>query len=79
MKSHWLYNNTSIKKLWQASCVILVLLILAELFIELHGYFTQVDFFAFSALFGFISCVIMIVFARILGFIIKRKDDYYRD
>ena len=33
--------------------------------------------FGFYAIFGFLSCVGLIIFAKFLGFLIKRKDDYY--
>ena len=79
MKQHWLYRPGSARKLWIAGAVILALTIVAEPFISLHPHFSIEALFSFHAIYGFISCVVMIVFAKLLGFLIKRKDDYYDD
>ena len=31
----------------------------------------------FNAVYGFLSCVAMVLFARVLGWLVKRPDDYY--
>lgn len=77
MKQNWFYKKSSIKKLWIAAIVILSLIVIAEIVIALHPHFKIEALFGFHALFGFFSCVVMVVFAKLLGFIIKRKDDYY--
>lgn len=74
---HWLYRGETRRKLWLAGIVILVLTVIAELFIKLHPYFAIAGIFAFHAVFGFISCVVMVLFARFLGVLIKRREDYY--
>ncbi len=79
MKQHWLYRSGTPRKLWIAGIVILLLTIVAEPFITLHPHFSIEGLFSFYALFGFISCVVMVVFAKFLGFLVKRKDDYYDD
>jgi len=79
MKQHWLYRPGAPRKLWTAGIVILLLTIVAEPFITLHPHFSIEHLFSFYALFGFIACVVMVVFAKLLGFLIKRKDDYYDD
>ena len=77
MKKHWLYREENRGKLWKGSIVILSITLFAELFIHLHAYFEAVGFFGFHALFGFISCVGMVIFAKLLGYLVKRRDDYY--
>jgi len=77
MKKHWLYREENRNKLWMGSALVLVLTVIAEFFIHLHGYFPLADFFGFQAIYGFLACVGMVIFARLLGFFIKRKDDYY--
>ncbi len=79
MKQHWLYRPGTPKKLWIAGAIILALTIIAEPLISLHPHFSMESLFSFHALYGFISCVAMVVFAKLLGFLIKRKDDYYDD
>ena len=77
MKQHWLYKKESIRKLWIIGVVILLITILGELVIDPHAHFLLADWFSFNAVFGFISCVVMVAFSRLLGIFIKRKDDYY--
>lgn len=74
---HWLYRTANRRKLWLAGITILVLSVVSELLISLHPYFAVADFFAFHAVFGFLSCVAMVIFAKLLGFLVKRRDDYY--
>ena len=77
MKQNWFYRKYIIKKLRISSLVILGLVLLAESFIQLHPHFDIERLFGFYAIFGFLSCVGLIIFAKLLGFFIKRKDDYY--
>jgi hypothetical protein len=77
MKQNWFYKKSSIKKLWIGSGITLTLTVAAEFFIKLHPHFEVESYFGFHALYGFLACVVMVVFAKVLGFLIKRKDDYY--
>lgn len=77
MKQSWFYKKSSIKKLWIGTIIILVLTVIAEFFIKLHPHFEIESYFGFHAVYGFLACVAMVLFAKLLGFLIKRKDDYY--
>lgn len=77
MKQNWFYRESSIKKIWIGAITILALTVLIEVFLALHPHFIIERLFAFHAVYGFMSCVGMIVFAKVLGYLIKRKDDYY--
>jgi len=77
MKQNWFYKKTTIKKLWIGAIVILALTIFLEIIVTLHPHFEIEASFGFHALYGFFACVGMVVFAKVLGFLIKRKDDYY--
>ena len=79
MNRNWFYKKSSIKKLWIAAIVVLALTVLVELAITLHPHFDIEATFGFHAVFGFLSCVCMVLFAKVLGYLIKRKDDYYED
>ena len=74
----WLYRPTSIRLLWVLFAVILAGTVLAQVFVHLHPHFELEGWFGFNALFGFFSCVAMVVFAKLLGVILKRPDDYYK-
>ena len=77
MKQNWFYKKSSIKKLWIGSGIILTLTVVAEFFVKLHPHFKVESYFGFHAAYGFLACVVMVVFAKGLGCLIKRKDDYY--
>jgi hypothetical protein len=69
----------SVRRLWQAFIAILVLAILAELAIEAHPHFAVERLFGFSALYGFLACAALILIAKGLGLVLKRRDTYYDD
>ena len=77
MKQNWFYRKSSIKKLYISALIILVVVFFVEYFIILHPHFSIEKIFGFHAVFGFLSCIVLIIFAKLLGFLVKRKDDYY--
>lgn len=74
---HWLARPRTIKLLWRLFIAVLAGMVLFDLVVEHHPYFSLEGSFGFGAWFGFISCVILIVFAKGLGFFLKRRDTYY--
>ena len=77
MKSHWLDNPRNIKKLWRAFLALLALTVIAGLFVDLHPHFGIESWFAFNAAYGFITCLLMIIGAKGMGFLLKRHEHYY--
>lgn len=81
-QKHWLYREENLRKLWYIQIAILVLAIIPEFFIHHHAYFEdqgiKVDSRAgFYAWYGFTTCAIMVIAAKILAVVLKRRDDYY--
>ena len=76
---HWLLRRENIRRLWIAFAGILLLTLIADLFVHQHMYFGIEDSFGFFAWYGFITCVAMVVFAKILGIFLKRPEDYYQN
>ncbi|MDJ0812777.1 MAG: hypothetical protein QNJ23_03555 [Woeseiaceae bacterium] len=76
---HWLARPTTIKLLWRVFAVVLALTVLAQVFISVKGYFGVDGWFAFGAVFGFLSCLAMVLVAKGLGFFLKRDEDYYAE
>lgn len=75
---HWLVRPENIRKIWILSSIVLGLTVLAELVFGSAGHLGGPDeWFAFPAIFGFLSCCVMVFGAKLLGLILKRKDDYY--
>ena len=78
-ESHWLTRPATIKKLWWIFSGILALTVLAQLLWYVKGYFTVDGWFGFGAVYGFVSCLIMVLVAKGLGFVLKRPNDYYAE
>ena len=77
MRKHWLTRPNTIRKLWFLMFAILLFSIVIQLFFPVYGHFKVEKSFGFAAWFGFITCILMIVIAKVLGFLIKRPDNYY--
>lgn len=76
---HWLARPATIRLLWRIFIAVLVLTVVAQTFIYIKGYFGADGWFGFAAAFGFLSCLAMVLFAKLLGFGLKRSEDYYAD
>lgn len=76
---HWLARPATIKLLWWVFAAVLVLLVLAQAVIYVKGYFGVDGWFGFGAAYGFLSCLAMVLFAKALGYVLKRDEDYYDD
>ena len=76
---HWLTRPETIRKLWWGSSIILALTVLAQLVFYVKGYFTVDGWFGFGAVYGFVSCLLMVLVAKGLGVFLKRPNEYYRE
>ena len=65
--------------IWKAFIVVLALTVIAQLFVEAHPHFAVERLFAWNALYGFLACAALILVAKGLGLLLKRRDDYYDD
>lgn len=66
-------------QLWLAGIASLVLVVLAHWFFVPypHRYFTLDGQWWFYPLFGLIPSMMLVVFSRIIGFILKRREGYW--
>lgn len=78
-EEHWLVQKGTIRKLWIGGGVLLALTVVAEVFLPVKGYFGVDDWFGFGAVFGFVSCLLMVLFAKFLGLFLKRPETYYAE
>lgn len=79
LKDAWLARPSSIRLLWRIFAVVLALTVLIQFWFPVKGYFGTDGWLGFGAVFGFLSCLVMVVFAKLLGYILKRPVDYYAD
>ncbi len=73
----WLERPRTIRLLWIVFIVALALTVLAELAVDRHSYFGVDGTFGFNAWYGLVTCAAMIVVAKVLGVLLKRRDTYY--
>lgn len=77
-QQHWLVRPKTIRLLWVGFIAVLAATVIAGLFVEQHDHFGVEGSFAFFAWYGFLTCVAMVVFAKLLGIFLKRPEDYYQ-
>jgi hypothetical protein len=77
MKQPWLVRPGTIRLLWVIFLLVLALTVLASLFTEGHAVFRLEGSFAFYAWYGFLTCIGMVLIAKLLGRLLHRKDSYY--
>jgi len=75
----WLTRPATIRKLWWVFSAVLALTVLAQLVVYVKGYFTVDGWFGFGAGYGFLCCLLMVLFAKGLGRFLKRPNDYYAE
>jgi hypothetical protein len=73
----WLARPSSIRLLWWIFAAVLALSVVAQAVFKVKAYFGVDGWFAFGALYGFLACFLMVVFAKVLGRFVKRAEDYY--
>jgi len=78
-EQHWLVRESTIRKLWIGLVVVLTLLVGAQFFIKVKPNVGLDGSFGFGAWFGFISCVVMVVVAKVIGYVVKRSEFYYSE
>jgi hypothetical protein len=76
-RDHWLARPDNIRRIWQGFWVVLALTLVAQFFIPVKGHFVVDGWPAFGAVFGFFSCLAMVLVAKALGYSLKREEDYY--
>jgi len=71
-------NSKKAQRALYGLLVCLALLLALEPFIEKHPYFAWEKWFGFYAIYGFITCVLLVLAAKyILRPFVKREEDYY--
>jgi uncharacterized membrane protein AbrB (regulator of aidB expression) len=76
-KKYWLDQSKNVNKIVYLLYVACAALLIVDLFYHKHGHFTFEHWFGFYAWFGFIACVIVVLSAKVLRILVKRKESYY--
>lgn len=74
---HWLVRPATIRWLWIGGIALLAAFVVAGGLVHGHIVFGVEGTFGFNAWYGFVTCAAMVVVAKALGVVLKRKDTYY--
>ncbi len=74
---HWLVHPRTIRWLEVAFAVVLAMSLLAQAVVPIKANAGFADWPGFAAAYGMLSCIVMVVAAKALGALLKRKDDHY--
>ena len=77
LDKHWLVRPRTIKLLWLIGAAILMVVTVGDVAVHGHAGFGIDGSFAFYSWFGLVACVAMVLFAKVLGALLKRRDGYY--
>ncbi len=75
--THWLVRRKTLRRLSGISLSVLAISVLAQWWFPYPDYFGIDGWPGFAAVFGFASCVVMVLAAKLMGLVLKRPDDYY--
>lgn len=76
-REHWLMRPGTIRLLWWTFLAVLAATVALEFLLPVEGHFGVDGSFGFHAWYGLLACAVLILFSRLLGVFLKRKDDYY--
>jgi hypothetical protein len=74
----WLARPSTVRLLWRVFAVVLAVSVGAQLLFSVKGYFGIDGWLGFGAIYGFLSCLAMVLVAKLLGAVLKRPEDHYR-
>ena len=76
---HPLLRSGTVRLVWIAGLVALILSVVADRFVEHHPYFDIDGVFAFGAWFGLLAGGLLVLVAKLVSLLLQRPDTYYDD
>jgi hypothetical protein len=75
----WIERPETIRKLWIVAGIVLTGLVAADLVVHHHAPVFGIEgTFGFSAGYGFLACVAMVIVSKkVIGLVLSRKDTFY--
>ena len=74
----WFDHPHNLRRLKRWFWTVLALLVVPDFFLHKHALFSTVETWpGFYALFGFVSCVVIILVSKLFGLVLKRGEGYY--
>lgn len=79
MKHGWFTSSNATKRLWTVLAIVLGAVVVIDLFVERHAAFGPEGIIGFGAVFGFLSCAVLVAIAKAIGMVLTKPDTYYHD
>ena len=76
---HWLVRPATIRLLWIVFIAVLAVTVAAGFWLPGEPHFQIEQLFGFNAIYSFLVCAAMILGAKALGVLLKRRDTYYEE
>jgi len=73
----WFDEPANVNKIIWTLVVACVASVLADFFYSKHGHYGFQEIVGFDAVYGFVSCVLLVLAAKQLRKILMRDEDYY--
>jgi hypothetical protein len=67
----------NVQKVLRAFFASLVVLLILDIFVPRHAHFPWEESLDFYAVYGFVSCVVLVFVAKALRMVVMREEDYY--
>ncbi|PIR38899.1 MAG: hypothetical protein COV35_05310 [Alphaproteobacteria bacterium CG11_big_fil_rev_8_21_14_0_20_39_49] len=68
-----------VKRLWILFILALIAALAGDFYMHPHNKFEIANYRFFNAIFGFASCVAIVIVSKVLGVFLKRKENYYKE
>jgi len=78
-RSYWLDNRRNVDRLVWAIYAICIALFAVDWLVPKHGPFAVEHWFGFYGIYGFISCVGLVIVAKEMRRIVMRSEKFYDD
>ncbi|MGB3121311.1 MAG: hypothetical protein WBE58_20985 [Verrucomicrobiales bacterium] len=75
----WFDRPGTHKTLWRLLYLACGISVVSECYVHREHHFSIDGFFGFYAVLGFIACAVSILVAKVLGYILKKPENYYGD
>ena len=77
-KSYLFDNPRNVKRLLAVFYLSLAVLLAIDFFVPKHPHFPWEEWPSFSAVYGFVACVVLVIVAKyVLRPLVMRREDYY--
>jgi hypothetical protein len=78
-RRHVFDNPRNVKRVIYALHAVCGFWLLGDLFVHRHVDHPWEALFGFYSVYGFVACVLLVLFAKEMRKVLRRKDDYYDD